>query len=1032
MMKQVLKQKLFLLCAHRGGYAASQRKFTWLLLLTSLLFIAPAYAQNISISGKVTDAMGEIIPGVSIKLKGTTIGQVTNSEGNYSLNIPATGGTLVFSSVGFLEQEIQVSKQSVVNVKLVADSKAMDEVVVLGFGQSQKKIAQTGAIASVSGTQLKQSPTANVMNALAGRLPGLVSVQRSGEPGRDDPSLFIRGRASLNTASTPLVTIDGVQRDFKAISLLDVNEIENITILKDASATALYGVKGANGVIIVTTKMGKIGKPQINLTLEKAVSTAVELPNFLDSYQTAQLYNEGYKNDNPNSTQPYYSATALEAFRTGSDPLRYANVDYVKELLKPGLETRANFNITGGGAQARYFVNVGYLDQGGIYNAEKNKDYNPNATYKRYNFRSNVDIDFDENFSIGLKLSGSIQNISRPNGSVANIFITALTVSPTTPIKYPTGYYSYDGQQANPFWFLNESGYVEEYNSALSGMLTATHKLNFITQGLSVKGNYSFDGLYNNSLVRSKEVPYATYKGSGDFNDPANYTYLKTNIPLSAPTGAFSQNRNIWMDASLNYQRKFGNHDVSGLLLANRTQIVNAVVSASATNAIPLVSQGLVMRAVYNYKYKYFVEFNAGYNGTDNFSPNKRYGFFPAVSAAWLLSEEKFLKGNSLIDYLKIRATYGLTGDDQITGRRWLFFSEYANNGSYGYGTTLQNIAAITEGAMANRNVSWQIARKTNLGLELKMFKSKLGLNLDLFHEHRYNQLIMPNTVPGILGVSGNNLPPINEGKVENKGFELELTHNNRIGSLSYFLNVNASFARNKILFMDEAPKQYQWLQTTGRPIGQYYGYTAIGFFRSVEEINNSPTQFGTVIPGDLKYKDLNSDGVIDGNDMGYIGGSNVPEVYYGLSGGINWKNLDVSFLLQGAANSFRNNAGIGYWEFFNGGKVTEAHLGRWTPETAETATYPAMHSVRNSNNHRQSTFFLEDVSYVRLKNFEIGYTFKDVKLTKTRGFSSVRVYANGQNLYTWSDSVFDPELTGATNTYPTMRTFNFGTAVSF
>ncbi|NGM60927.1 TonB-dependent receptor [Sphingobacterium sp. SGG-5] len=1008
----------------------------FLLFFSLLIFCSEANGQIRTVSGTVSNQDSDRFEGVTVTVKGTTISTRTNADGAFDIEVP-NGQTdvLTFSYVGYEVKEIAVSGVSADRFEVVLDPErgSLEEVVVLGFGQSQKKIAQTGAIASVDGRQLKQSPTANVMNALAGRLPGLVAVQRTGEPGKDDPALFIRGRASLNTSSTPLVTIDGVQRDYKAISLLDVNEIENITILKDASATALYGVKGANGVIIVTTKSGKIGKPTINATLERAFSDAVEMPKFLDAYNTAILFNEGYKNDNPTATQPFYSDEAIEAFRTGSDPLRYANVDYLDELLKTGIETRANVNVSGGGQLAKYFVNVGYLDQGGIYNAEKNSDYDPNATYKRYNFRSNVDIDFDENFSIGLKLNGAIQNISRPNGSVANIFITAMTVTPTIPIKYPVGYYSHDTQQANPFWFLNESGYVEEYNSAMSGMFTAIRKLNFITEGLSIKGNYSFDGYYNNSLVRTKEVPRIRYNGTGDFNDTESYTFFNSDIPLSAPRGAFSQSRTIWMDASLNYQRRFGDHDVSGLLLANRTQIVNAIADQNATNAIPFVSQGLVMRAVYNYKYKYFAEFNAGYNGTDNFSPEKRYGFFPAASVGWLLSEENFMKGSNLINHLKVRASYGLTGDDQIAGRRWLFISEYLNEGSYGYGTTLQNVAAISEGAMANRAVSWQIAEKTNVGVELKAFRNMLGLNVDLFYENRYNQLITPNTVPGILGMTGSNLPPVNEGKVENKGFEIELTHNHRIGQVNYFLNANTSFSRNKILFMDEAPQLYPWLARTGRSIGQYYGLTAIGFFRNQAEINNSPTQFGTVIPGDLKYKDLNNDGVIDGNDVAHIGGSNVPEVFFGISGGANWKNFDVSFLFQGAANAWRNNQGIGYWEFFNGGKVLEAHLGRWTPETAAMATYPALHSVRNANNHRQSTFYLEDVRYIRLKNFEIGYTFNDVKIINHKGFRSWRIYANGQNLFTWKgDTVFDPELTGATNTYPTMRTFNLGTAISF
>jgi len=1007
--------------------------FFCMLILTAILNLpAVSLAQNQDsskkVTGVVTDVNGEPIIGGNVLIKGSKTGTITDVNGKFSITA-TTGDVLIISYLGYKNESVTITQESSYTVKLLEDSKMLSEVNVLGFGQTQKKIAQTGSIASVSSIELKQSPTANVVNALAGRLPGLITMQRTGAPGNDTPTLYVRGRASLNTSSTPLVTIDGVQREYEAIALLDVNEIENITILKDASATALYGVKGANGVIIVTTRKGTSGKPKINISQETAFSNVISLPKFLDSYQTAVLFNEAFKNDNPNSTTPYYSDEALEAFRTGSDPLRYANVNYIDELLKTGIETRTNFNISGGDKQVKYFVNVGAINQGGNYNAEKNSDYDPNARYNRYNFRSNIDVDFNEQFSIGLKLNGAIQDISRPNATVQNIFITALTVSPMVPIKYPTGYYSY-GQQANPFWFLNKSGYAEEYNSAMSGMLTASHKLDMITKGLSVKGNYSFDGKFNNTLVRSMEVPYATYKGYGDYNDPANYTYQKTNIPLSAPKPTFSQIRSIWMDFSLNYQRTFGDHDVSALLLANRTQrVLTSQSTTDANNTIPFVSQGLVMRAVYNYKYKYFAEFNAGYNGTDNFSPEKRYGFFPAVSLGWAISEESFLKETSWLDLLKLRASYGLTGDDQITGRRWLFYSEYLQSGSYSYGETLQSVTAIKEGAMANKDVSWQKARKSNIGIELKLFKGRVGLNADLFSEYRYEQLIASGTVPGIIGAAQANLPLLNAGKVENKGLELELTHNNNIGKVNYFLNANFSFARNKIVYMDETPPAHPWLAKTGRPIGQQYGYTWIGFFKDADDIANSPTQFGHVIPGDLKYEDLSGDGVIDANDMGAIGGNTVPEIYYGFSGGLNWNNFDVSLLFQGAGNSYRNNAGVGYWEFYKAHSATEAHLGRWTPETASTATYPVLHSVISDNNHRQSTFYQEKTDYLRLKNFEVGYTLHKINFI---GIKSIRLYANGQNLYTWSNTVFDPELTGETYAYPIMQVFNFGLNVAF
>ena len=986
----------------------------------------PAVNKDIVISGLVTDEMGEPMSGVSVLLKGTSNGVATNNAGVFKITIPNNEGTLVFSMVGFTTQEIIVGTQLEILVRMKAETGSLGEVVVLGFGQKQTKIAQTASISSVSSKELKQSPTANLTNALAGRLPGLITMQRSGEPGNDAAQLFIRGRASLN-GSNPLVTIDGIQKDYSAITLLDVNEIENVTILKDASATALYGIKGANGVVIVTTKRGEVGIPQINLTVESAFQNPVSLPNFLDSYNYALLANEAYLNDNPNNP-PLYNQEALDAYRDNTRPLIYPNIDWFKEIMKPGLQTRANFNLTGGGKIARYFVNVGYIDQGGVYRAAQKKDYDPNANFKRYNFRSNVDIDFNKDFTLGLSLYGAIEDKRNPNFTDADIFWTLLQIPPNYgPVKWPIGLYAQGNDVLNPLWLLNESGYAQSFNSSLSGMLTATHKLDFITKGLSVRGNYSFDGYFRNSLIRYARSRTAKYN-NGYFEDASSYSYFYEDMPLQAPSSSYNQNRDVWMDLSLNYQHSFGNHNVTALLLANRTQKVLG-------NQVPFVSQGLVARAVYNYRSKYFAELNGAYNGTDNFAKKNRYGFFPAVSAGYIISKEDFMRDITVINMLKIRGSYGLVGNDQFSGRRWPFVSEYAGSAGYVFGETLSNaIGGISEGALANPDVTWEIAAKSNIGFELGLLNDLVTLKADYFDEKRRDILISRNTVPGIIGASGASLPAVNWGKVNNKGFEIELGHRNNIGRVSYFVNSNVTLARNKIIFMDEAPTAHPWQAFTGRPIGQLYGLTAIGFFQSQEEIDNSPSQYGKVIPGDIKYADLNKDGVIDNNDEGVIGRSNSPEMFYGISGGVNWKGFDFSFLFQGAAGAYRPIQTTAMWEFFQGGKVADIHLGRWTPETAATATYPALHYGASANNFRFSTFYMDHAAYLRLKNAEIGYTFKNVRVTKEKGFSSIRVYANGVNLLTWTKArLLDPEnYNGYGAVYPPVRVFNFGLSVRF
>lgn len=994
-------------------------------------------APPVTVKGRVTDSKGEPLPGATVKVAGTNVAASVDTRGNYTIRVPDGSATLVFSFIGFNNKEVPVQGRAEINVVLEENQQSLQEVVVLGFGQTQKKIAQTGSIASITTEEIKQSPVANIANALAGRLPGLIAVQRSGEPGADVPDLFIRGRATLNT-NAPLITIDGVQKESSAISLLDPNEVESITILKDASATALYGIKGANGVIIVRTRRGKEGKPAINASIQRSVQSATRIPQYLDSYNFALLANEAYKNDNPNGSLIPYSDEAIEAYRTGSDPYKYPNVDWLNEMLQSSGMTRADFNIGGGSKMVRYFMNVGYTDQDGLYKAEKNDKYDPNLRYKRYNFRSNIDVDFDEDFSIGLSLFGSIENKNASYTSTNDLFNYLLKQTPNAfPIKYPTGFYGGGSIRANPFQLLNTTGFTQSFNSSLSGMLTATRKLDFITKGLFAKGNYSFDGYFRNNFTRTMNERLAMYNGSGDLNDPNNYTYVGQDQPLSSPASSYGQTRNIWMDLSLNYERVFGDHTVTGLLLANRTQRVLG-------GEIPYVSQGLVSRVTYNFQSRYFAELNAGLNGTDNFAKGKRYGLFPAVSAGWVISEEKFLKNNPVIDFLKIRTSYGITGNDQLSDpndpnkiRRWLFVSDYQSGTGYGFGDPLAAIAGKQEGPMSNPDVTWETAHKLNIGLELKLWKNDLlSMNVDLFRERRNDILITRGTVPSIIGVTPTNLPPANLGEIVNKGFEVELTHRKRIGNVSYFVRGNGSFARNKILFMDEVNRTYGYLRRTGHPIGQIFGLTAIGFFQNQDEINNSARQFGTVIPGDIKYRDLNSDGVIDANDEGPIGRSAVPEILYGFSGGVNWKNFDLSFLFQGAANYNVQFSNEGAWEFYNGAKVMVQHLNRWTPATAATATYPVLHYGQNANNHRASSFFMKDASYLRLKNVEVGYTFKNIRLTRQTGLSSLRIFANGMNLLTWDkmgDQSFDPEApSGKGFFYPQLKVYNVGLSTDF
>ncbi|WP_205509265.1 TonB-dependent receptor [Longitalea arenae] len=1013
--------------------ALSFKEFSGYIVITRPVPAAPAVKKptGVFITGIITDAeTKEALPGVNILVQRTMKGVMSKEDGSFVIEAQP-GDNLLFTYTGYESVREPVGARTNFAIALKRTG-AMGEVVVLGFGQTQKKIAQTGAIASLSTKEIKQSPAANIANALTGRLPGLISVQRSGEPGADNPEMYIRGRATFNSTA-PLLTIDGVEKDPNLVdlSVLDPNEVESITILKDASATALYGVKGANGVIIVKTRRGTAGKPRINTSVQSSVQSATRIPKYLDSYHFALLANEAYKNDNPNGTLLPYSEEALEAYASGSDPYKYPNVDWMHEMLKPAQMTRANFNISGGSPMVKYFVNAGYTQQNGLYKAAKNDQYDANLKYRRYNFRSNIDIDFDRDFSVGLSLFGAIEDQNTPNINTDVIFNYLGKTPPNAyPIQYPNGFYG-GTTRGNPFALVNTTGYRQYFNSSLSGMFTAIRKLDFVTPGLFVKGNFSFDGYSRAAFIRSKEMRTALYKGSGDYYDTSSYSFSGADAPLKAPESEFTQNRSTWLDLSVNYERSFGKHNITALLLANRQQQVIG-------GTIPYVTQGLVARVTWNLNNKYFGELNAGYNGTDNFAKDRRYGFFPAVSAGWVISKEAFLQNNAVLDFLKLRASYGLTGNHQLGNRRWLFISEYVSGPGYSFGTDqLTAIPGRQEGAMSNPDVTWEKARKLNIGLEARLWNSLLNLTVDVFREKRNDILITRGIIPDLLGVSPGNLTPANMGVIVNRGIDLELTHNNRIGNVMYSLRANGSFARNKVLFRDEISYPYDYLRTTGHPIGQEFGFTAIGFFNSKEEIANSPRQFGNLIPGDLKYKDLNEDNVIDNNDKGPIGKSTVPEFLHGFSGSVSWKNFDVSVLFQGAGNYTVRFSHEGAWEFYNGAKVMEQHLGRWTPETAATASYPALHYGQNTNNHQEnSSFFLKDATYLRLKNIEIGYTFKKLQIGRFTGISSLRLYANGMNLYTWDrmgNGSFDPEApSGKGFFYPQLRVVNFGVSADF
>ncbi|WP_343701355.1 TonB-dependent receptor [Chitinophaga sp.] len=982
---------------------------------------AAVVADNV-ISGKVTDAADIPLIGVSVQLKGTTTGVVTDNEGKYRITAPANA-VLVFSYVGYEKQEIELSGETTVNIMMKTNAGGLDEVVVVGYSK-QKKISIVGSLVTVTGDELKQSPASNLSNALAGRLPGLIAMQNSGAPGADHSRILIRGY-STSGDNTPLILIDGVERSMNNI---DVQEIESITVLKDASATAQYGIRGANGVVVVTTRRGKAGPPKVDFNANYAVNQATQLPRFLGSYDHALLYNEALAND---GKAPQYNEEVLQKFRDGSDPIKYPNTDWVGLLFRETSPTqRYNLNVNGGNDKVKYFVSAAYLNQQGILRKYSNPDYDTRDVFRRWNFRSNIDIALSKDFNIAVDLAGMITSKHAPTAGVeADMLRQVYWYQPSYLALLPDGKIAQPGAHTqNPIGDLSRTGYTETFDGTAQGTVRAVRKLDFITQGLSTGLNYSFDRAFTYQMNRTQG--YGMYVWDEATQSSRLSIGNDTNLE---PITEYSSSPNYALNFEyfFNYQRQFRKHNVSGMVLYNQRK---RVIQGSQYGK-PFMVQGVMGRFTYNYHNKYFLDLNGRYDGSENFPEGSRFGFFPSVAAGWVLTSEPFMQQVTFMNYLKLRASYGVVGNDQIGGRRFLWQSIYQQGTGYNFGQNGEVVqTGLTEGSVGTPDVTWEKHKIFNGGLEARFFRDKLAVNLDVFAKNVTDILITPGT---IVGIYGGPLPAINMGETQSHGFELEVMHNNEVNkNWGYYLKGNINFTKSQIVFADEPPRLYPWLRRTGHPINQYFGYKALGFFNDQRDIDNSARQFGQVIPGDIKYADLNEDGVIDPNDQASIAGTDIPTHTLGASFGVHYRQFDFSVLFQGALGAFTLMEGFAAYEFFSNGKVTEKHLGRWTPQTAATATYPALHATLNTNNTVVSDFWLKRTDYVRLKNFEIGYNMPKYLVNRLK-LQGVRFYVNGQNLWThmkgMKDFQFDPEAPSGNGTfYPQQKIYNFGATVSF
>ncbi len=991
-------------------------------------------SQEIEVKGKVTDDKGLPIPGVAVAIKDSKKGTVTDIDGNYSISLPIGNETLVFSSIGFATQEIQANNRRMIDVQMKEAVNQLNDVVVVGYGQ-QKKVTTTGAISTVNAEELKL-PIANLTNVIAGRVAGIIGVQRSGQPGYDNSEIYIRGISTF-TSSSPLILVDGVERSFANI---DPEDIASFSVLKDASATAVYGVRGANGVIIIETKKGKSGKPLINAQYDQGITQFTSIPQFADGVTYMNIANEAYKSSFPNDPTPKYSADKIEKTASGKDPDLYPNVDWFNTLFnKSGQNRRARVNANGGSENAQYYLSLGYYDEDGLYKTDGLANYNSAIKFTRYNFTSNLTLNVTKTTKVDFGASGWLSNGNYPGSSVDAIWNSAYLLPPIIiPPVYSNGLNSQirTGDVLNPYNLLTQSGYVTEFRSQLWSNIRVAQDLGAVLKGLSASAMFSFDNYNNHNISRTKTVDgYLATGRDADGNLLLDNTSIGTSfLGYSRANGG---TRQFYAEAKVNYNRSFGKHDVTGLILFNQQDKEDAFAD-DFISSIPFRYMGLAGRGTYAYNNKYLAEVNFGYNGSETFAPGKRFGFFPAFSAGWVISEENFFKPlKDIFQFMKFRYSYGEVGNSNIGGRRFGYISTVGGgHGGYSYGLNRDNnIGSLDIGDYAV-DVTWEKAQKQNLGVELNMLNQDLSITADVFQEIRTGIYRPRGDVPTYTGIL--NLPYANLGEVHNRGIDGNVDFHKRLGDWQLGLRSNFTWTRAMVINDANAPWPYPWQQRIGRKYGQRFGYTALGLFTSDEDVANSPYQTGTNKAGDIKYKDLNGDGIISNFDQGPIGYGSIPEIVYGFGPTFNYKGFALSAWFKGISNVDIRINGDGLQPFSQGGErgnLLAQITDRWTPENqAADPMYPRLTYGNDNMNYQNSTWWTRNGAFLRLQTAQLSYDFAGARWLKYTGMSNLNIYFIGYNLFTVSDfKLWDVELgDGKGAQYPLLKTFNFGVKGSF
>ena len=1015
---------------------------TWIIFLVMLLSVSVTWAQK-RVTGTVTNkATGTPLEGVTISVKGTKVMTTSVASGAFSITLPANSQTINVTYVGMTDQVIKVTGTEPLMIQMEVQSAALSEVVVTGYG-SQKKSNITGSISTVKTKELIQSPVGDLSNALTGRVSGVITKQTTGEPGKDGAQIFIRGNATFGAGTMePLFVVDNIVRQYRDFSQLDPNEIESINILKDASSAAIFGVKGANGVILVTTKRGKAGKLSASYSFNYGFNKVTRLPDNLGSYDYGVLYNEAKLNDNPNAT-PEFSNERLQAFKNGTDPDRNPNTDW-QRLVLGGSATRMQHNLSfsGGSDKVRYFTSLGYLDDKGLYNT---------LGYKRYNIRTNLDIQVTKTTRFSADIAARLEDRNAPPTPTSTIFEHTTRNPPTQPAKFQNGLLAAPGVYPNPLAFISEgAGYENNSDNTALTNFQLVQEIPWV-KGLSLKAVLAYDRSFSYNKRWSKWVPLYV------INPDDTYSANAPTLPSLSKN--YGEGQSTELQGHINYERRFGKHNVSGLVLFLQKESSSSGLFAArnsyTSSALEILNFGPALNEVlsdgeeryglksaaarlnYDFDGKYIAQVSLRRDQSENFAPAVRTGYFPAVSLGWVISRESFMQNLKAVNYLKFKGSTGQLGSDRIPSRFGYYNRYNLVTNNYSFGGQLVN--GLEPGAIANENLTWETANKTDLGFETRLWNGLLGIDFTWFKERRENILTTKSlSVPFTFGGT---LPQENIGIVENKGFELTLSHENRISAdFSYSLRGNLTIAKNTIIEAAEAANVPDGRKITGRSNNGYYGYKAIGIFRDQADYDNSPkfaAFSNSTGPGDIKYEDISGpggkpDGIIDANDITYLGGGPLPTTTYGIIGGVNYKGLEINFLFQGATGVQQLLIQNAAWAFYNNGRVTGEWLDRWTPDRPD-APLPRLSLLSDRNNQQISSFWIKDASFIRLKNVEVAYTVKAKILTKI-GASQVRFYANGQNLLTFTGiKNVDPENNNASGWYyPQQMTFNFGVNVQF